>query len=398
MTLCFAYSGGVSAQEFSALARLDVAKSGINDKFRHVEIVLYLSQPVPYRVFTLDDPKRLVIDFRDVDFRGVDAASYARSDWILSALFGMLRPGWSRMILDLEDPVRVEQAGMKVSLVDGTARIKVVLRATSQADFVSAVGAPNDPDWAFKMMSDPNSVALQNPNRPLIIVIDPGHGGIDPGAEYAGVKEANIMLALALELAAALGRIEGVQPAITRSNDTFLALQERLTLARGAKADLFISLHADALEGVQATGASVYTLTDIAALGASQRMAERHERGDILAGVDLRGQGDQVAIVLQDLLRVETAAASDRFANQLVQAMRVTGAVLNSRPRREAALAVLQAADFPSVLLEVGFLSNEVDRARLNSPQGRAPIVAAVTLAVGRWAIEEAALAPLIRQ
>ena len=103
-------------------------------------------------------------------------------------------------------------------------------------------------------------------------------------------------------------------------------------------------------------------------------------------------------MVLQDLLRVETAAAGERFANQLVQAMRDTGAVLNSRPRRQAELAVLNAADFPSVLLEVGFLSNDADLTRLTSRQGRAPIVAAVTLAVGRWAIQEAALAPLNRQ
>jgi N-acetylmuramoyl-L-alanine amidase len=231
-----------------------------------------------------------------------------------------------------------------------------------------------------------------------VIVIDPGHGGIDPGARHGGVHEADVMLALALELSAALGRIEGVQPAVTRLDDSFVPLQERLTLARGAGADLFISLHADALEGTQATGASVYTLTDDAAEEASQRMAERHDSRDLLAGVDLSGQSDDVALVLQDLARIESAASGDRFADQLVQAMADTGAPLNTRPRRQAPLAVLNAADFPSVLLEVGFLSNEVDRERLTSPQGRAQIVAAVTLAVGRWAIEEEALAPLIRQ
>jgi N-acetylmuramoyl-L-alanine amidase len=398
VALCLAVSSGVSAQDFSALARLDVAQSGADDRIRQVEVALYLSQPVPYRVFTLDDPKRLVLDFREVDFRGVDAAAFTRSDWISDARFGALRPGWSRMILDLVDPVRVDQAGMTVDAVDGTAQVEVVLRATSQADFVAAAGPPNDPDWALLMAADPASVAPKDVDGQLIVVIDPGHGGLDPGAQYADAQEAELMLALALELAAALGRIEGVQPAVTRGGDTFVALQERLTLARGARADLFISLHADALEGAQATGASVYTLTDAAAAGASQRMAERHEGGDLLVGVDLSGQGDEVAMVLQDLLRVETAAAGVRFADQLVQAMRDTGAVLNSRPRRHAELAVLNAADFPSVLLEVGFLSNDADRARLTSPQGRAPIVAAVTLAVGRWAIQEAALAPLIRQ
>ena len=393
--LCFV-AEPLAAQEFSALARLDVTQSGAEDGFRNVDVTLRLSQPVPYRVFTLDDPRRAVLDFREVDFRGAQAAAFTDSDWISDARFGALRPGWSRMILDLAEPVAVRAAGMAVNDVDGTAVITLDLRRASAEAFAAAAGAPDDPDWAF-LMADPAAPAEQD-DGPLVIVIDPGHGGIDPGAQYDGVQEADVMLALALELAAALGGIEGVQPAVTRADNSFVPLQERLTLARGAGADLFISLHADALEGEQATGASVYTLTTAAAEAASQRMAERHESGDLLAGVDLSGQGDEVALILQDMVRMETAASGERFADQLVQALGDTGAVLNSRPRREAVLAVLNAADFPSVLLEVGFLSNDADRARLTTPQGRAPIVAAVTLAVGRWAIEEAALAPLIRQ
>lgn len=387
-----------AAQEFSALARLDVQQSGADDRRNATDIELYLSQPVPYRVFTLANPRRLVVDFKEVDFRGVDAATFTQSDWISGARFGPLRPGWSRMILDLTEPVFVDEAGMAVDEVDGTAKIDVVLTPTSETDFVTSAGAPDDPDWAFLMAADPEGQEVATDDGPLVIVIDPGHGGIDPGAGYDNVHEADVMLALALELAAALGRLEGVQPAVTRNDDTFVPLQERLTLARGSRADLFISLHADALDGQQATGASVYTLTDQGTEAASLRMAERHESGDLLAGVDLSGQGDEVATILQDIIRVETAASGERFANQLVTAMGDTGAILNSRPRREAELAVLNAADFPSVLLEVGFLSNEADRDRLTSQQGRAPIVAAVTLAVGRWAIEEAALAPLVRQ
>ena len=374
----------VAAQEFSGLARLDVEDSVIEDRRRAVELTLFLSQSVPYRVFTLDDPLRLVMDFCEVDFRSLDAGAFDQSDAVSDVRFGPLRPGWSRMIVELNTPLGVEFAGMEVSETDGTA-------------IAENAGAPNDPDWAFLVAADPIAPPV-NEDGPIVIVIDPGHGGIDPGATYEEVLEADIMLALALELAAALGRIEGVQPAVRRTGDTFVPLQERLTLARGARAALFISLHADALEGEQATGESVYTLTDKATEEASQRMAERHNSGDVLAGVDLSGQGDEVSTVLQDLVLVETAASGDRFANHLVQALRDTGAVMNSRPRREASLAVLNAADFPSVLLEAGFLSNEEDRARLTTPQGRAPIVAAVTLAVGRWAIEEAALVPLIRQ
>lgn len=385
------------AQELAGLARLDVTQSGATDRFRRSEIDLFLSQPVPYRVFTLADPARLVLDFREVDFRGAEAAAFTASDWIDNARFGGLRPGWSRLILDLSMPLRVDEAGMSVDVADGTAQIKLVLRTTSTEDFAASAGLPDDPAWPFETATATTAPATAE-DGPLVIVIDPGHGGIDSGAIYGDVREADVMLALALELSAALGRIEGVQPALTRIDDTFVPLQERMTLARGAGADLFISLHADALEGLQATGASVYTLTDDAADEASQRMAERHDRRDLLAGVDLSEQSDEVAVILQDLARLETSASGNRFADQLVQAMTDTSATLNRRPRRQAPLAVLNAADFASVLLEVGFLSNPEDRARLTSPTGRAPIVAAVTLAVGRWAIEEAALAPLNRQ
>lgn len=385
------------SQDFSALARLDPAQSGAMDQRRGAEVSLYLSQPVPYRVFTLDGPRRLIVDFKEVDFRAADGAAFTQSALIDGARFGGLRPGWSRMILDLAAPVAVRAAGMAVNEVDGTARVTVELAQTSAEDFAARAGLPDDPDWAFEAVLAAPTPAPDEDGA-LVVVIDPGHGGVDPGATVEGVHEADVMLAFGRELQAALARIEGVQPVLTRTEDSFVSLSERLTLARQAGADLLVSVHADALEGAQATGASVYTLTEAAADAASQRMAERHDQSDVLAGVDLSGLGDDVALVLQDLMRLETSASSNRFADQLVRALRDTNSVLNSRPRRMAPLAVLNAADFPSVLIEVGFLSNPYDRARLTDAGGRAPLVAAVALAVERWAIEEAALAPLVRQ
>ncbi|SLN11963.1 N-acetylmuramoyl-L-alanine amidase AmiC precursor [Pseudooctadecabacter jejudonensis] len=388
--------GPLGAQELSGLARVDGEGSVVEDVRRRTELTLFLSQVVPYRVFTLDAPRRLVVDFREVDFRGLDAGAFDQSDHVSEVRFGALRPGWSRMVVDLSAPLAVEFAGMQVDDVDGTALVEIVMRPTSETAYAAAAGAPQDPEWAF-LLADPEP-APGVEEGPVVVMIDPGHGGLDPGAEHGGTQEADIMLATALELAAALERVEGVRPALTRSADVFVPLQERLTLARRAGADLFISLHADALEGEQASGASVYTLTSQAASAASLRMAERHEAGDLLAGVDLSGQGDEVALILQDLARVETAASGDRFADQMVQAMADVGAPLNTRPRRMAPLAVLNAADFASVLIEVGFLSNAEDRARLSTAEGRAPIVAAAALAIQRWAAEEAALAPLVRQ
>jgi N-acetylmuramoyl-L-alanine amidase len=385
------------AQQFSGLARLDAAASEVRDISAGLEVELYLSQVVPWRVFLLDDPRRLVLDFREVDWRGADPEMIAGTR-ATGLRTGALRPGWSRMILDLAEPMRVDEAGMQVSETDGTARLLVRLTRTDTEGFAAAAGAPHDPDWDFLMAADPGQGADPAPEDDLVVVIDPGHGGIDPGAQHGGVTEANLMLALGYELANAVERMPGVTPFLTREADIFVPLQERLTLARAVGADLFISLHADALEGLQATGASVYTLAEEATDEATQRIAERHDRGDIVAGLDLSGQDDEVAKILMDLARLETGPAGDRFAEALVVALDESGAPLTSRPRRSELLAVLTSADFPAVLLEVGFLSHDGDRARLSSREGRLPIVEGVVLAIDRWAIEEAALAPLKRQ
>jgi len=388
------------AQDFTGLARLDVAQSQLRDGPQgRLDLTLYLSQPVPYRAFTLDDPRRLVIDFREVDWRGATRAAMLNADGATDLRFGVLRPGWSRMVVDLAGPMLLDAAGMAVDKVTGTATLHVVLRPATAEAHAAAAGAPPDAGWDMLAALD---VTLPAPppaeDGPLVVVIDPGHGGIDPGAERDGMVEAQVMLQLAQEVAEALGRLDGIRPVLTRQADIFVPLADRMTLARAAGADVLVSLHADALEADQASGASVYTLSAEAVDQASARMAERHDRGDLLAGVDLSGQDDTVAMILMDMARLETGPQGARLADALVAGLRDSGARLNSRPRREGPLAVLNAADFPSVLVEVGFLSSERDRAALATPEGRAPLVAGIVLALQRWAADEAARAALVRQ
>ncbi|MCX7299550.1 MAG: N-acetylmuramoyl-L-alanine amidase [Rhodobacterales bacterium] len=389
----------LSAQEFSGLARLDVAQSVVTDVDGGIAVTLYMSQPVPWRVFTLDNPKRLVLDFREVDWRG------ATPDALLQALgandlrFGSLRPGWSRMVVDLARPMIVDEAGMTVGDQDGTATVHVTLKDVSGAEFAAAAGAPPDPGWDEVVALDPTVPAPPpDDGGPLVVVIDPGHGGIDPGAEREGMVEADVVLHLGKELADAVTRSGGMRAVLTRDSDVFVPLAARMTIARAAGADVFISLHADALEEANASGASVYTLTQEAFDTASERMAERHNRGDLLAGVDLSGQDDTVATVLMDLARLETGPQSLRLADTLVAQMVAAGVQINNHPRREAPLAVLNAADFPSVLVEVGFLSDADDRERLSSDEGRAVIVTGIVDALQLWAADEEARGPLLRQ
>ena len=388
----------IAAQDFTALARLDAAASSISDHSRGVAIELFLSQPVPFRVFTLTEPMRLVVDFREVDWRGVDAASLLKGQKVRDVRFGTLRPGWSRMVADLAEPLTVKLAGMSVSEVDGTAKLSLELAKVDTDTFAAQSGAPVDPNWEL-LAADPTlAPAPKLDLGDTVVVIDPGHGGIDPGAERGATREADLMLLLAQEVAQTFERIDGFEAVLTRSSDIFVPLEERMTIARAAGADLFISLHADALEEGGASGASVYTLSKSAADEASQRMAERHERGDLLAGIDLSGQDDRIATALMDLVRLETAPQSESLAQEIVSAFDEAGAPLHSRPRRSAELAVLNAADFPSVLVEVGFVSDDSDRERLSSAIGRAPIVAGLVVAVQRWQAEWAANKSLLRK
>jgi N-acetylmuramoyl-L-alanine amidase len=399
LLVTLALAGFARAQEFSGLARLDVGQSQLRDLDGDLVATLYLSQPVPYRVYTLDDPRRLVMDFRELDFRGATRAGLMNSDAVTDLRFGPLRPGWSRMVVDLARPMRLVAAGMEVVKADGTATLRVRMQETDAADFAARAGAPPDPGRDMLMAMDATLPAVtRDPGGPLVVVIDPGHGGIDPGAERGGMVEAQLMLLLARELEEALIRAGDMRVVSTRTADVFVPLAERMTIARAAGADVFLSLHADALELDAATGASVYTLSAQALDQASRRMAERHNRGDLLAGLDLSGQDDTVATILMDLARLETGPQSQRLADAVVAGLRGSGARVNSRPRREGPLAVLNAADFPSVLVEVGFLSSAADRERLGSAEGRAMIVAGIVAGLQAWAADEATRAPLVRQ
>ena len=367
------------ATQATAQVSVDPTRSRVENDWRNLSVTLGLSEIAPYRVFTLDDPRRLVLDFEGVDWQGVRADTLLKPGRATALRFGAMRPGWSRMVVDLAAPLVVAEAAMARGQ-DGV-NLTVLLRPVSAQEFSARAGAPPDPGWDAFGGLEP-ATATPAPDGVLTVVIDPGHGGIDPGAERDDVREADVMLLLGQEVAQALNSVDGVRAVLTREDDTFVPLASRLTIAREAGADFFISLHADALAEDEAQGASVYTLATGGGDRAARRMVERHERGDLLAGVDLDATGDRVATVLMDLARAQTGPEGKRFADDLVRALRAAEVPVNSRPRREGQLAVLVAADFPSVLIETGFLSNSRDRALLASPAGRARIAAAITAVV----------------
>lgn len=395
--ICAALAAPGQAQDLTALARVDGAASFLRDTGRGVELELHLSQPVPYRAFTLDSPRRVVLDFSEADWDGLDVARFDDAKAVTQIAVGGFRPGWSRMVLELARPLRIETAGMQTG--DG-AVVRLVLAPVTEEAFAELAGAPDSA--VFRLPEVPDGLVppqrRQSGNRAVMVMLDPGHGGLDPGAEHGDVVEADLMLRFARELRDVLLRSGGFEVMLTRDDDIFVPLEMRQSLARAAGADVFISLHADALAEGRASGATVYTLADEASDLASEKLAERHDRADLLAGIDLTDHDDAIAAVLMDMARVETAPRSDRLADALVKGLAENIGPLYKNPRLEASFSVLKAADIPSVLIELGFMSSTTDLRNLQSAEWRAEAAAGIRDALRAWAAADAAEAGLLRQ
>lgn len=389
LCLLLLLSAPALSQDFRALAVPDPVATRLEETRRGLSVELALSQPVPWRVFVQDDPWRLVLDTSEVDWSRLDP-SLVDAERVTGLRTGRVAPGWSRLVVDLAGPMQISRAWMDT---DTTTRIRIEV-----VDGAGPGGPLMAQDWdAVTPLSVAPERRRQTGDRPLVIALDPGHGGVDPGAERGGLTEANLMLGFARELAEVLRRA-GHGVILTRDSDSFLALRGRASVARAAGADLMISLHADAVEGGGASGATVYTLSDAASDAMSAELAARLARDDLLLGLELEDSGDEVARVLIDLARAETAPRSDALADALVTRVRAAGLRLHKRPRLEAAFTVLKAPDIPSVLLELGFLSSEADLRNLTSPDWRARMAQAIADAIEVWAIDDAAAALRLRQ
>ncbi len=393
LALC-AGLGAARGQELSALARLDPQASSIAEAGQGVALSLSLSQPVPWRVRVLDDPPRLILDVREVDWTGIDRVPRT-TPRVVDLRAGVFRRGWSRLVLELDGPYLVDQAEMRTS--DGAARLVVQLAPAEAGAFAARAALPEPPDWAPPRVAD-----LPKPERrgdgPVVVVLDPGHGGIDPGAERGGLTESDLMLTFSRELKESLVRAGGFTVVLTRGEDVFVPLETRISIARAAGASVFLSLHADVLAEGEAVGATIYTLAEDASDSAAATLAERHDRDDLLSGVDLTGQDDLVAQVLMDMARTETMPRTQLLADTLRRAMEAEGIVMHRIPLQQAAFSVLKSPEVPSVLIELGFMSSPGDLARLRDPAWRARMAQAITRGIREWVVQDAAQMQLRRQ
>ncbi|UWQ82165.1 N-acetylmuramoyl-L-alanine amidase [Leisingera caerulea] len=386
------------AQGFSGLARIDAEVSQVRDAGQGAEVSLGLSQGVPYRLFTLDGPPRLVLDFQEVDWTGLTADKLVQGEQVAAAQFGTYVPGWSRLVLQLAQPMKVSAAAMSVDQVTAAARLAVSLEPATAQEFAASAGAPQDPRWDLPAPEEMQGRAARDENAPLLVMLDPGHGGIDPGAETEVVVEKHLMLQFARELGEALLRSGQFTVMMTRDDDYFVSLERRIAMAHQAGADVFISLHADTISEGRAHGSTVYTLSKEASDAASAKLAERHLRGDLLSGTDLSQADDRVTSVMLDLARQETQPRSDALAAALIDGLRAQGKPINNRPLRSAGFSVLKSADIPSVLVEIGFLSSKRDLKNLVDADWRAKAARGILNGLITWRAKDDARRALVRK
>lgn len=357
----------------SASAELGPGKAEISDAGGTVVLTVPMTESVPWKVEAVDGPPRILVELKDLSW--TDPPSVL-SQSIAAAEFSKERPGWTLLSLVLREPLSVSSAQLVTSEA-GKTTLEVRLLPTTADEFRKTADPADEEHLAQTITSGDMTV----------VAIDPGHGGIDPGAMAAGLAEADLMLTMANSLKEALVRTGRFRVVLTREEDVFVPLEDRLSIARAARADVFISLHADALEAEdgQASGLSVYRLADNAEAPANSKLTERHAATDLLTGVDLTGTGDDVALALLEIVRRDTAPRSEAMQGTLVKAFRDAELKLAPRPRREGALSVLKFADIPSVLVELGFLSSEADRERLADPEWREQAVQALADGLLLW-------------
>ncbi len=366
-----------------ALSLSDVRVGVHPDKTR---LVFDLSEISDFRIFTLSNPYRIVIDMPSLNWQAGSVSPQNDAN-ILAVRHGALNTVTSRIVIDLSQPVAVRSAFALPAAPNKSNRLVVDYQSVDANTFQqnkNQIYGTLDVDNSSIIASNRNNnsnISTLNPRaapapvrapKPVykkpIIVIDPGHGGNDPGAVGPNkILEKNVVLALAKALKAELEAEGRYKVYMTRSTDHYIKLSNRVKFARGKGADLFISLHADSINKSHIKGASVYTLSEKASDAQTAKLAARENQSDIIAGIDLNIEDDDVAGILVDLAMRDTMNQSKFFAARIVDSYKHYNMRMLENAHRHAGFAVLKAPDVPSVLIEAGFMSNRNEAKRLNT-------------------------------
>lgn len=381
---CCAFSAADSA------AASGITSMRIGQGVGSVRIVFDADRKFDYKVFLLNEPKRLVIDTFDVKVSPEIEKYVDKNNLVTKTRLGSVGTDGIRIVFDLQKPAIVKKAFMLAPQSNFGWRFVIDVSIASEREFSSKVGSKyalsNENSFAgsYSSSSSKSSSKAKTINKKKIIVLDPGHGGKDPGAiGYSGVYEKNITLAMAKELKVILEK-EGYKVHLTRSTDIFIPLRDRVKIARKYNADLFMSIHADSAVNRSAKGLSVYTLSETASDKEAAALAERENKADVVAGLNLLEHSKEVSDILINLAQRETMNRSSEFASFMVQEMRKS-VKLRDNTHRFAGFAVLKAPDVPSVLLEMGYLSNRTEERLLKQKDYRRKLAVSTSKAVEKY-------------
>ncbi|WP_319414061.1 N-acetylmuramoyl-L-alanine amidase [uncultured Cohaesibacter sp.] len=357
------------------------------------QFILDISQPVGFSVFALDEPYRLVIDLPDMTFEMEQGMGIVERAMVRNFRFGRFGHAGSRVVLDLAGPTKVERAYILPAVDNNPARLVINMEAVDEKEFaeqalrdVIRIGADGKPqEDLLPLEPEENLIEEDKEDRRPLIVLDPGHGGIDTGAvSSGGVHESAIVLSFAMSLRKALEKDGRFRILMTRDSDRFISLSKRVAFAQQHKANLFLSIHADIVREHYVRGATVYTLSDKASDAVAHKLAQQENRSDLIAGLEIDESDDVVADILIDLTRRETANYSALYSRTLVGALK-SSIRLSKTPERSAGFRVLKAPDIPSVLLELGYLSNKEDREDLLSKAWREKAIKSILKSINSF-------------
>lgn len=346
-------------------------------------LTISLAAKQQYRVFSLADPARVVVDLPKARWRGDPFVPGAAG--VTGLRHGQFRPGLYRLVFDLDRDGTV--AAARLDETDGGHRLLIDLTfGAASTDATIADVTATAPSVTPPTPPAADAAPLP-PRRPPLrtIVLDAGHGGPDPGAiGQGGVVEKRVVLAVVKAVRQRLEARAGYKVVLTRERDMFLRLRERVRRGREAEADLFVSIHADSHPNPHVSGASLYTLSETASDKEAARLAQSENKADLIGGVGLDDEPVEVYGILLDLAQRETQNQSSAAADDLLFALAANQPLL-VRPKRSAGFAVLKAPDVPSVLIELGFLSNPADARRLGGAEGRERIASAIAEGIFRY-------------
>jgi N-acetylmuramoyl-L-alanine amidase len=370
---------------------------------KQTRFVLDLDKAIQFSAFALADPYRVVVDMPQVSFQLAAGTGTAGRGLIKAFRYGLVMPGGSRIVFDLSGPAKIANSYVLDAANGQPPRLVLELEQVDRTGFVQSLAAARRPELrpAIADAADTaavEAVATPKPTAPAdlrpVVVIDPGHGGIDNGTQAGGESEKNLVLGFGLALRDRLEKSGKYRVVMTRTDDTFIPLADRVRIGRNQSAALFVSIHADALprrEG-DAQGATIYTLSDRASDAEAERLAEAENKADAIGGVNLTEEPTDVADILIDLAQRETRTFSNRFARLLMGEMKNT-VRMHKRPLKSAGFRVLKAPDVPSVLIELGYVSNKGDREHLVSENWRSRTVGSMAQAIDTFLAKRLATA-----